>query len=386
MTPGARVAAAIEVLNDVADGLAAEQALTRWGRRSRFAGSKDRAAVRDHVFDVMRCLRTAQHFGQGTDGRALMIGLLYQQGADLDALFNDAGHAPAPLSSEEKAFPPAPSAQGVHFNLPDWLVPQFETSLGDDAARTAQALQQRAPITLRVNTAKTSLDKAAASLSAEGVETVPNPLATTALTIREGARKLRNSTAYAQGWVELQDAASQAVVADIPAGGRVLDYCAGGGGKALALAMDPSRTVFAHDADPRRMVDITPRAARAGASIQALNAQETGAAAPFDVVLCDAPCSGAGAWRRAPQGKWLLTQEKLAQLNGIQDEILDAAAKLVGPNGVLVYATCSVLSSENEDRVQAFLTCCPNWKLIKSHRFNVDDDGDGFFAAHLKRE
>ena len=386
MTPGARVSAAIEVLDAMADGLAAEQALTRWARQSRFAGSKDRAAVRDHVFDVLRQRRTAAHYGQGESGRALMVGMLYAQGADLDALFNGEGHAPAPLTEDERRFPSAPEDRATALNLPDWLLPQFDAALGTEAEATARALQGRAPICLRVNLARTTVAAAQAALADEGVQTEPNPLAKAALTVTEGARRIRNSRAFKDGLVELQDAASQAVVAGLPGGGKVLDYCAGGGGKALALAMDGDRQIFAHDIDPRRMADLPARAARAGVEITRVDEAEAQRGAPYDLILCDAPCSGSGAWRRAAEGKWTLTPERLGELTGIQDQILDAAAALTADGGVLAYATCSLLRAENEERVSAFLDRHTGWRLATSRRFDVTDAGDGFFVAQLTRE
>jgi 16S rRNA (cytosine967-C5)-methyltransferase len=385
MTPGARVAAAIEILHDMSEGLAAEQALTRWARRSRFAGSKDRAAIRDHIFDVLRCQRTAAHYGGGTSPRSLMIGMLHQQGVDLETLFTGDGHAPVPLAPTEGDFPLAPTERGVVWNLPDWLLPEFEESLGEGAEAAALASQSRAPVHLRVNTAQTDRAAAAAELASEGIETQNNPLCDTALTVLEGARKIRNSNAFLEGRVELQDAASQAITALLPKAGRVLDYCAGGGGKALALAADAQTDVFAHDIDPRRMADLPARAGRAGARITQVATSDLTAAGPFDTVLCDAPCSGSGAWRRAAEGKWTLTPARLSELTTIQDDILDAAADLVTPKGVLAFATCSVLRSENEDRVAAFLARHAGWKCTLQHRFEISDAGDGFFTAHLMR-
>ena len=385
MKPGARVAAAIEILEDIQAGQAAERALTRWGRRSRYAGSKDRAAIRDHVFDVLRCRPLAAHFGQGETGRALMIGLLYHQGADLPLLFSGDGHSPACLTQGEADFPPPPTDQATLWCLPAWLVPQFEAALGAAAGDVARALQARAPTVLRVNLARVDRDAAQKILVEQGVESVVNPLAPGALTVTDGQRRIRNSEAFTSGLVELQDAASQAVVAALPGGGKVLDYCAGGGGKALALAMDPRRDVFAHDVDPGRMVDLPVRAARADVRVQPLDATALAQASPFDVVLCDAPCSGSGAWRRAAQGKWTLTPDRLAELTRIQDQIMDSAAAYVGTQGVLAYATCSVLQVENEDRVAAFLSRQNGWHCSFQRRFDVDATGDGFFTAHLRR-
>ncbi|MDF3413853.1 RsmB/NOP family class I SAM-dependent RNA methyltransferase [Sulfitobacter sp. M57] len=385
MTPGARVAAAIEVLHDMSEGLAAEQALTRWARRSRFAGSKDRAAIRDHVFDVLRCKRTAAHFGKGETPRALLIGILRQQGADLEALFSGIGHAPQPLSAPELEEPTPPEDTATLWNLPDWVIPSFQTSLGEAAGPTALALQERAPVFLRVNLAKTTRSAAMSQLAEEGIATQENAACATALTVTEGARKIRNSAAYAEGLVELQDAASQAVVSALPSGAKLLDYCAGGGGKALAAAAQNGRAVWAHDIDSRRMADLTARAERAGVQVGQLDTEALQGSAPFDVVLCDAPCSGSGAWRRAAEGKWTLTATRLAELTEIQDKILDDAAGLVGENGTLAYATCSVLTAENEDRLAAFLERHAGWRCTYQQRFAVGPTGDGFFAAHFIR-
>lgn len=386
MTPAARVAAAIEILDDIGQGLAAEQALTRWARRSRFAGSKDRAAIRDHVFDVLRQRRLAAHLGNGQTGRALMIGLLRIAGVDPETVFTGEGHAPEPLADVERIAPGLTEEEGIVWNLPDWLIPLFKKSLGEKARHTAIALQTRAPICLRVNIGKADVKTARKALEEEGVETLINPLADTALSVREGARKLRNTASFQEGWVELQDASSQAVVSALPKGKRMLDYCAGGGGKALAMAARPDVTVFAHDADQRRMGDLPARADRAGKQIQAIETADLGRTDPFDVVLCDAPCSGSGAWRRAAEGKWTLTPERLAQLTALQDHILSQAQSFVAQGGTLAYATCSVLSVENEERVDAFLEANPEWRCVFQKRFEVDEAGDGFFTAHLTRD
>ena len=339
MTPGARVAAAIEILDTWNDGMAAEQALTRWARRSRFAGSKDRAAIRDHVFDVLRCRRSAAHAGNGESGRALMLGLLRLQDIDPDPLFDGAGHAPSPLTPSERIQPAAAQSEGARWDLPDWLIPLFEESLNEKAFSTAQALRERAPVTLRVNLSKCAPQDAAERLRVEGVETRPNSLCEAAFTVTEGARKIRNSQTYLDGMVELQDASSQAATASVPQARRVLDYCSGGGGKALALAARSDTHVFAHDIDPKRMRDLPERARRADVDIPLLSTLDLKGEAPFDMVFCDAPCSGSGAWRRAPEGKWSLTQSRLGELRTIQDQILDLAATYVSDSGTLVYAT-----------------------------------------------
>lgn len=377
MTPAARIAAAIGVLDAIAEGQAPEQALSRWARASRFAGSGDRAAVRDHVFDVLRNWRSDAALGGADTGRGRMIGRLRALGQDVDTLFSGHGHAPAPLSDSERAAGRTPQEGGEAMNLPGWLVPLWNQSLGADAEAAAHHAMQRAPITLRV---PGDLPAVQASLQGAGISAAANPRARAALTVTDGARKLRQTQAWAEGLVELQDAASQAVVEWIPGAGTALDYCAGGGGKALALAANGWR-VTAHDVSAARMADIPERAARAGVQITVDTAPE----GTFDLVLCDAPCSGSGAWRRAPQGKWALTPQRLTELQQLQDSVLDRALHHVAPDGALVFATCSVLTSENEDRVTAFLARNSGWQAVQTRRWPLDALGDGFFAAWLMR-
>lgn len=383
MTPAARVAAAIEILDMIGDGLPAEQVLTRWGRGNRFAGSKDRAAIRDHVFDVLRVRRSAAWLGNAATGRGLMIGLLRLQGIDPATLFTGEGHAPAPLMDHEMQLPEGEMPDADAWNLPDWLTERFAEGLGDAAAEAAQKLQGRAPVTLRLNAAKTNTSDAILMLKEAGVEVVENPLSATALTVVEGSRRIRNAPAYMDGFVELQDASSQAVVDALPQAGRVLDYCAGGGGKALAIAARGADAVFAHDIDVGRMRDLPLRAARAEAEITQLEGSDLATFGPYDLVLVDAPCSGSGSWRRAPEAKWRLTPEQLAQTADLQDSILDAAAALVAEGGTLVYATCSILPDENQQRVAAFLARNNGWVCTWEKTFEVSDLGDGFYSAHL---
>ena len=385
MTPAARIAAAIEILDVIAQGTAAEQALTRWARQSRFAGSKDRAALRDHVFDVLRLKETVAALGDGTSGRALMLGLLRHNALDPSAFFTGEGYAPAALTPQERDFRPDRDAACALWNLPDWLVPEFERSLGAEAPVVAGALTARAPVTLRVNLKQIDLPRAMQTLATDGVITTDNPVSQTALTVTEGARRIRNARAYLAGEVELQDAASQAVVAALPDAQTCLDYCAGGGGKALAMAAQSNRRVSAHDRDPARMKDLRPRAKRADVTIQQLRSEELRAHAPFDLVLCDAPCSGSGAWRRSPEAKWSFTPARLQELVSIQQDILHRALALVAEDGWLIYATCSVLRAENEDQIETFLSRNPGWTCRYQDRWPVSENCDGFFTAHLTR-
>ncbi len=385
MTPAARVQASIEILDQILDGAPVEKALTGWARRSRFAGSKDRAAVRDHVFTALRCKRSFAALGGAETGRGLMIGALRAAGQAPDTLFSGERHAPAPIEASEVGRDFLSLAE--QFDIPDWLWPRFSASLGDAATEAAAALQNRAPVHLRVNLRKTDVEGAARALEADGVQTELHPACETALTVVEGARKVAQSRAYLDGLVELQDAASQAVVATLPLkpGLRVLDYCAGGGGKSLALAAHQGVEVFAHDINPKRMQDLPNRADRGGVRVTCLETVELVRFAPFDIVLVDAPCSGSGSWRRAPAGKWALTEERLIELSNLQRAILGEVAQLVHPEGLLAYATCSMLQYENAQVVESFVSDNPKWTATLQRNWRVTDGVDGFFTAHLIR-
>lgn len=382
MTPAARLSAAIGVLDRILDGEPAEAALTGWGRASRFAGSGDRAAVRDLVFDALRCRRSHAALGGGLTGRGLVLGGLRAAGVDPEGLFTGEGHAPSQVGPDEAGVTPDGN---VALDCPDWLAPALSASLGADFPAVMRVMQSRAPVFLRVNAARGDLASAQAMLASEGIVSRPHPLAKFALEVVENARKIQNSRAYAEGLVELQDAASQAVVEALPLhdGMRVLDHCAGGGGKTLAMAVQARLGLFAHDAAPRRMRDLPARAERAGVKVTLVETPEK--TAPYDLILTDAPCSGSGSWRRDPQGKWALTPERLAELVQVQAEILDRAARMVSPQGWLAYATCSLLSVENQDQIAAFLTRTPGWKLEKQLPLTPLAGGDGFFLALMRR-
>ncbi|WP_101066305.1 RsmB/NOP family class I SAM-dependent RNA methyltransferase [Roseovarius salinarum] len=387
MTPAARVQAAIGVLDAVGSGTPAEKALTGWARGARYAGSKDRAAVRDHVFHVLRRYRSCACMGGGRTGRALMLGALRQQGADPSEVFTGARHAPAPLTDAEAAAGAPPMTEGDLWDLPDWLIPLFRASLGSGAEATALALRDRAPLMLRANLRKATPAQAREALAQEGVTAVPDPIATTALRVTEAARRVAQAATYREGLVELQDGSGQAAMECLPVAGnaRVLDFCAGGGGKTLALAARGTGEFFAHDAAPERMSDLPDRARRAGIAVTRLEATAVDAAAPFDLVLCDVPCSGSGTWRRAPEAKWRLAPADLEGLGRVQAEILDRAARLVAPGGVLAYATCSVLHAENDAQIDAFLARNAGWKAVTRRGWPVGESGDGFFLAQLCR-
>ena len=388
MTPAARIQAAIEVLDRIGTGAPAEAALTNWARGARYAGSGDRAAVRSHVFDVLRCRASAAAYGGGADGRALMIGTLRQAGEPLGELFQGRGHGPPPLSLEERErLSQTPElTPSARLDMPEWLIPELERSLGPALALYCALSRQRAPVFLRANLARTSRERVIAELEACGIGAAAHPLSPSAVHLSGNPHGLRGLALNENGEVELQDAASQAVVdlLGIGPGARVLDFCAGGGGKALAMAARGAR-VFAHDAALARMADLPRRAARAQARIEVLAPGAAARHGPYDLVLVDAPCSGSGAWRRSPAGKWSLTQARLAEFQERQLAILGEAAQIVAPAGVLAYATCSVLRAENEDQIERFVKRHQGWRCTMQKRLGLDAGGDGFFTAHLTR-
>lgn len=410
MTPSARLSAAIFVLDQIGAGQSVEAALTQWGRASRYAGSGDRRAVRDLVFDALRAKRSfaalgGRAVGAADTGRSLVLGGLraaQMPDNDIAALFSGENHAPAPLGPDDIARAPLPSES---LDLPDWLIPELQRSPCDLPAY-AQALKSRAPLFLRVNLAKISADALGQKLAALGIGFAAVPPLPETLMLTENAARLAASDIIAQGWAELQDASSQAVVAalDLPQTGRIMDFCAGGGGKILAIAarlpLAKGVTLHAHDANPQRMDDLPARAARAQANVQitpnlpepkSFDRHHQG----YDLILCDVPCSGSGSWRRDPMGKWVLSPQKLAQVQALQASILDRAAMYLAPGGQLAYSTCSVLYSENEAQIAAFLQRQPHFSCVFMQRFGLgnlrpqsqpkdDSLGDGFFLAVLR--
>ena len=387
MTPAARVAAAITVLDDILAGRTAEQALSNWARNSRFAGSKDRAALRDHVFDALRRRASSAVRGGGLTGRGLMIGTLTQDGIDPVTVFTGEGHAPDELTQDEIALlrtPPTLSAPDAD-DLPAWLWPVWQADLKDAATPSAQALRSRAPLFLRVNNRRGTVQDAVAALAADQVKVSLHPTQLGCLRVETNPRRVKLSNAFTDGLVEVQDAASQIAISRIaiPAGARVLDYCAGGGGKALALADQSACLVVAHDVASQRTADIAPRAQRAGVQIEVAPTDQLAACDPFDVVVVDAPCSGSGTWRRNPEAKWQLTEDKLHQFKALQGKVLEAGREFVKAGGTLYYMTCSVFELENEAVVAAFISANPQWSVVEQMRLVPGDASDGFYLCQL---
>jgi 16S rRNA (cytosine967-C5)-methyltransferase len=277
----------------------------------------------------------------------------------------------------------------VRLDCPEALAGELRTSLGEQFALVMQAMQARAPVDLRVNTLKSTAAAATVVLARDAVLVEAHPLARNALRVVQNPRSVGTSRAYTQGMVELQDVASQFVAEQAGAkpGMCVLDYCAGGGGKTLALAaaMEGRGRLLAHDANVGRMSDLPERARRAGARVEILTPEERMRQRPVcDLVLVDAPCSGTGAWRRKPDTKWRLAPANIDRFTALQDAILREAAGHVRPGGLLVYATCSLLERENRQRAQAFLEAHPGWRQVAERILSPLDGGDGFYFVKFR--
>ncbi len=281
-----------------------------------------------------------------------------------------------------------PAHPDILYDTPTWLHDQLSADLGADLPSILNAMAQRAPVYLRVNMTKTDRVGAIAALAQAGIAAHPEPRCDTALELGEGARKLAQSLPYQQGLVEVQDLSVQMAMAQIawPQQGRILDYCAGGGGKSLAIAAQSAADITVHDKFPKRMADLAARAARAGMRYRRRTDQELDSDGPFDLVLLDVPCSGSGTWRRDPMVRWRITPDLLQDLCSVQAQIMDRAVTLCGAEGRIIYMTCSLLSAENEAAVAGFMQRHPQFILVQSGRFDPISASDGFFFAEFIRK
>ncbi len=390
MTPSARVQAAIEILDEVIrsardNGPPADAIVTRYFKERRYAGSKDRRAVRELVF------RAVRRSGERPDsGRAAMLGLA-DDDPELASRFDGSAHGPAERSADEASARPVA--------VPAWLVPHLSPLVGEDEW---PSLLERAPLDLRVNVARASREELVGQF--EGA--TPTHRSPWGLRLPADT-KVDDHPAFRSGLVEVQDEASQLVALSCkPASDMlILDLCAGAGGKSLAIAAAaPGATIIAADTSRARLSQLPARALRAGARIDTRlldggrePEQLNELAGRCDLVLVDAPCSGSGTWRRNPEGRWRLTAGRLDQLTAIQRRLLDIAGPLVKPGGSLVYATCSIIRAEGADQARNFLGRHSSWMVQDVPIIGGRADGpgrlltpahdatDGFFVACMGR-
>jgi 16S rRNA (cytosine967-C5)-methyltransferase len=376
MRDGGRVAAAIEILQTLQERHGpVKDAVRDWGKAHRFAGSGDRAWIAGLVLDALRHKQSLTA-AMGTDQpRALALGVLgriWGMDADaIDAAFEGDEHAPELLTDEEKVgLARDISGEELHIraDVPQWLEESLIRAFGEAAAEEGAALSSRAPVDLRANALKVEPEKALKEVSSKLKSAQPGELARDCIRLpltdpRAKSAAAESIPAYGKGWVEVQDEGSQiaALAAAPDYGAQVLDYCAGAGGKTLALAalLHNAGQVYAWDLDWRRLRAIWPRLKRAGSrNVQVKDGKEDtleDLVGKMDVVFCDAPCTGAGTWRRRPDAKWRLKSTALEKRIEEQNTVLERAARYVKPGGKLVYVTCSFLPEENEDRVTDFL-------------------------------
>jgi 16S rRNA (cytosine967-C5)-methyltransferase len=387
MTPSARAQAAIEILDEVIasalnDGPPADTIVQRYFKTRRYAGSKDRRAVRELVYRAIR--RSGE---QPESGRSAMLGLADDDDA-IDALFDGSVHGPAPREGEAGAPPRL---------IPAWIEQELSAHVARDEW---PALLERAPLDIRVNIARTGRSVMASEIP----DSEPTRLSPWGLRLPPDCR-IDTHSAYAEGLVEIQDEGSQLIaLACRPADGlKMLDLCAGAGGKSLALAAAaPGAEIIASDTNRARLGQLPGRAERARAVVATRlldggreRAQLSDLEGQCDVVLVDAPCSGSGTWRRNPEGRWRLTPERLDRLVALQERLLELAMPLVRPGGSLVYATCSIIRREGAEQAGNFLGRHSSWM-----RQDVGFDGgrpdgpgrlltpahdatDGFFIARF---
>ena len=383
MTPGARISAMIEILETVLAGVPTEKALTNWARARRFAGSKDRAAIRDYVYQAVRCRRSSGAWPSPGSARAWALGSLRQQGADIGALFNGLGHAPAVLDLAESDIS-SPTPPDL-YDVPDWVLERMIEDHGmEKAHEIAGVLRDRAPVCLRVNLRKATIQQVQEALEADGILTELNPICDTALNVLSNHRKVAMHACFKNGLIEKQDAGSQAVAARIPVHGRILDYCAGGGGKSLAIAARTGATLFAHDINHGRMSEIEPRANRGGHDISVIAPDDINTAGVFDTLICDIPCSGSGAWRRSPDGKWRLTSDELLVFVNLQRKILEKAIEHLAPGGTLAMVTCSIFASENQEQKEWLLSTFKDLTYFDEMLLTPADTHDGLYLVTFK--
>ncbi|EHL98173.1 putative ribosomal RNA small subunit methyltransferase B [Acetobacteraceae bacterium AT-5844] len=434
MTPSARIAAAIELVAavDATPRRPADATANEFFRARRYIGSGDRRAVAERAWGVLRQrLRLEWHLARvrlPPRARQLVLAhVLVAEGWTLAALaeaFSGGRFAPAPLDQGEQQAARALAGQGlvspdmpeaVRLNLPDWALEPFRVRFGAELEAESEAMEAAAPLDLRANLLRTTREKAAAALAAEGIHTEPTPYSPWGLRIPD-RRPILASKAFSEGLVEIQDEGSQliALVTGAKPGMRVADYCAGAAGKTLAVAatMGNKGRIVACDVSATRLEGAVKRLRRAGVDNAERHLLEPGdrwvkrRAGQFDRVLVDAPCTGTGTWRRNPDARLRTTPQDVAELTGKQHDILETTASLVAKGGRLIYATCSILPEENAAQVEGFLARHPEyaaipfaeawaevteaplppvdgpWMQLSPHRHGTD----GFFAAVLQRQ
>lgn len=420
MQPAAQVQAVIELLEEsIETKRPADRLMANYFRQRRYIGSKDKAAISELFYACLRGRLSLEYLllqaDVEIDAQTLVAAQLFTQGQDLNSIFTGERHFPEHLADTEKfasisADALAQAPMHVQLNVPAWLADEMQDSLAENYEAEMRASLERAKTQVRCNTLKTS-KKALHDLFSHSYDLEEGVLSPWSLGFNQRVA-LFNYPEFKQGHFEVQDEGSQilALITQAKAGERVVDFCAGAGGKTLAMAamMQNKGVIHACDVHSKRLQELQKRTRRAGVhnvQTHVLSSerdkwvkQQIGKA---DLVLIDAPCSGTGTWRRSPDSRWNLTFEQLDNLEALQSAILESASRLVKPGGRLVYATCSLLKRENEQQISSFVAKNSEFErssfdlpdgLTASNEgselrlFSSTHQTDGFFAASLKRK
>lgn len=451
MQPSAHISATIECFDHLLSSwhmgkaLPADIVLDRYFRARRYMGSKDRGQVAELFYWTLRNLAPldwwCRHSGGGYhavlpfppslhDNRycarlLILTALIFHRHtnpAQLATLFTGGQYCPPILTDgewqyvhrlQDESLIHDSMPQWVRQGHPEWLGPLLEAAFKERASKELQALNTEAPVDLRTNTLKTTREELLQQLGAAGFKAEPTPISPIGIRLhKRGA--IFATPMFKEGQFEMQDEGSQiaALMVDAKPGQRVIDFCAGSGGKTLAIAaqMHNKGRILAFDTSAKRLGELSPRLKRAGVdnvehhviaseSDQYLKRHKQTA----DRVIVDAPCSGVGTWRRNPDLKWRTTEKDIQELLGKQQAILASAARLVKPGGRLIYVTCSLLPQENENQVENFLSMHPNFRVVCAKKIwnkeevaasakpsylwlsPAEDGTDGFFTAVLER-
>lgn len=435
MHEAARLSASIELLAacestwNTPRSLPTDIVINRYFKERRYIGSKDRGAIAALTYLIIRNYASLgwcvmQHGLEGTRALAIAALLLMEKKKlpVLQNLFSGEQFAPSRLTAAESAFAKAIAGQELlhkdmpdhaRYNYPQWLESDLKSSLGDKWKEELQALAQEAPVDLRTNTLLTTRDALIAALRKEGYEAEPTPHSPIGVRLSKRGPVFTSAT-FKQGWFEMQDEGSQLVSLMLGAkpGQKVIDFCAGAGGKTLAIAaeMRNKGRILAWDTSEKRLKQMPERLRRAKVDNVQMHALESEHDAfvkrhkdSADAVLIDAPCSGSGTWRRNPDLKWRFHAKDLQEIVALQQRVLSSAARLVKPEGHLLYVTCSTLQKENEQQIDAFMSQHENFRVVMEdnlcskldHRKTstagmlrltpLHDGTDGFFASLLQR-
>ena len=379
----------IEILDTYLNEAKIDFVLRKWAIKHRFAGSSDRRKIKDIIFDIIRQKKSCEHVGGGFSGRNLLIGYLKLKGTELSSVFDNSKFGPEELTIKEQNINVDFSNLSNIYELdfPSWLIPILRRSLLNEFSNVVKTLRNRSHIQLRVNLKKISRLNVMKKLQKNNIECEINELCSSALNVLNGAQHILASPCFENGFVELQDAGSQLVseLIEINYNDKVLDMCAGAGGKSLAISCgaEMDATYYAWDINFDRMKDIDARSKRAGVKIEKVI--KLSSKSVYNKIIIDAPCSGSGSWRRDPEGKWRLDEDILDNYVKTQKELILKGLKLLAPRGQILYITCSILDIENDKLIDDLISSVLSLKLVKSISLVPSSKSDGFYGAVLEK-